>query len=283
MNIMVCVKQVPDTSEVRIDPVTNNLVREGVPSIINPYDKNAIEEALKIKDSLKGVVTVISMGPPQAVEILQHALDMGADRALLLSDRAVAGSDTLATGYALAEMLRSLKPDLVLCGSEAIDGCTGQVGPAIAENLGFPQITYVKNIISVTEKKIEVSREVKEVYELLSAPLPAVICVLKGINEPRQASISGKRPKIVSAEEIKLDLNKIGVAGSPTRVAKIDISDKRTNSFVVIDSSLSADDRIFMMLSGGMTPKKINLVRGAPASLAKFIYTDEVFSSHLRN
>jgi electron transfer flavoprotein beta subunit len=283
MNIVVCVKQVPDTSEVRIDPVTNNLVREGVPSIMNPYDVNAIEEALKIKNSLGGQVTVISMGPPQASEMLQYALNMGADRAVLLSDRAVAGSDTLATGYALSVLVNSLNPDLVFCGSEAIDGCTGQVGPSIAENLGFPQITYVNEITGISEKQIEVSREVKETYELLTCRLPAVVCILKGINEPRAAIACSKKPEIKSAADLKLDLNRIGIAGSPTRVAKIDMSNRRATSFVVVDSTLPADERIMSMINGGLIPKKINLIRGVPGYLAEVIFNDEVFNSHLSN
>ncbi|GHU81013.1 electron transfer flavoprotein subunit beta [Spirochaetia bacterium] len=283
MNIVVCVKQVPDTSEVKIDPVTNNLVREGIPSIMNPYDVNAIEEALKIRDTEGGSVAVVSMGPPQATEVLQYALDMGADRAVLLSDRAVAGSDTLATGYALSILVNSLSPDLVLCGSEAIDGCTGQVGPAIAENLGFPQLTYVNRIIKVRGKEIEVSREVKEVYELLSCRLPAVVCILKGINEPRDPVPGTKKPETITAAALKLNESRIGMAGSPTRVAKIDMSGRRATSFVVIDSSLSADERIFSMLNGGLTPKKIIMTRGTPAYLAEVIFKDEVFGSHLRN
>jgi electron transfer flavoprotein beta subunit len=283
MNIVVCVKQVPDTSEVRIDPATNNLVREGVPSIMNPFDKCALEEALRIKEQLGGQVTAVSMGPSQAAETLQQALDMGADRALLLSDRAIAGSDTLATGYALSVLVKSCNPGLILCGSEAIDGCTGQVGPSIAENLGLPQISYVNQIIRVDEKKIEVSREVKEIYEILSCSLPVLVCVLKGINEPRESAASSKRPELLSAADIKLNINKVGVAGSPTRVAKIDMSNRRTTSFVVIDSNLPADERIMSMINGGMTPKKIDLIRGSPSRLAELIFEDEVFASHLSN
>jgi electron transfer flavoprotein beta subunit len=283
VNIVVCVKQVPDTSEVKIDPVTNNLVREGIPSIMNPHDMNALEEALKIRDAQEAVVVAVSMGPPQAAEILQYALGMGADRALLLSDRSVSGSDTLATGYALSVLIKSLNPDIVFCGSEAIDGSTGQVGPSIAENLGFPHVSYVNKINNISEKQIEVSRELKEVYEQLICNLPGVICVLKGINEPRVYSPTLKNPEIVTAFDLKLDENRIGIAGSPTRVAKINISDKRATSFVVVDSSLPADERIFSMLNGGLTPKKITLTRGTPYYLAEVIFKDEVFGSHLRN
>jgi electron transfer flavoprotein beta subunit len=284
MNIVVCVKQVPDTSEVRIDPLTNNLVREGVPGIMNPYDENAVEAALRIRDAMAGgQVMVVSMGPPQAAETLQYALDMGADKAVLLSDRSIAGSDTLATGYALSVLIKSLAPDLILCGSEAIDGCTGQVGPSIAENLGFPQVTSVNEVIRVKEKQIEVSREKKEVYELLNCPLPAVICVLKGINSPRNPGSVLKKPETITAADLKLDENRIGIAGSPTRVAKIDMSGKKATSFVVVDSSLPAEERIMSMVNGGFTPKKISLARGTPDYLAALIFTNEVFSSHLSN
>jgi electron transfer flavoprotein beta subunit len=283
MNIVVCIKQVPDTSEVTIDPVTNNLVREGVPSIMNPFDMNALEEALRIKEKLGGQVTVVSMGPPQAAETLQDALNLGADKAMLLSDRAIAGSDTLATGYALSVLVRSCNPDLILCGCEAIDGCTGQVGPAIAENLGIPQISYVNEIIKIDEKQIEVSREVKEIYEILSCSLPVLVCVLRGINEPRKPSGSEKKPVIKSAADLDINTAKVGIAGSPTRVAKIDMSNKRATSFVVIDNSLSADERIMSMINGGMIPKKINLTRGNPTHLAELIFDDEIFASHLRN
>jgi electron transfer flavoprotein beta subunit len=283
MNIVVCVKQVPDTTEVKIDPITNNLVREGVPGIINPLDKNALEEALQIREKLCGKVTAVSMGPPQAVQALQYALDMGVDDAFLLSDKAIAGSDTLATGYALSVLVKTHNPDLILCGSEAIDGCTGQVGPSIAENLGFPQLSYVNQIISIDKKKIEVSREVKEIYEILRCPLPALVCVLKGINDPRKPAFSPKKPKVVNAADLLLDENQIGIAGSPTRVMRIDISTKAANSFVVIDSSLPSDERIMSMINGGITPKKISLTRGNPVKLAEYILDDEVFSGHLRN
>ena len=293
MNIVVCVKQVPDTSEVKIDPVTNNLVREGIPGIMNPFDKAALREALRIRDKLGGRITVVSMGPPQAAETLEEALAMGADRALLLSDRAIAGSDTLATGYALSVLIRTLKPGLILCGSEAIDGCTGQVGPSIAENLGLPQVSYVNKISEINEKNMEVSREVKEWYEIIHCPLPALVCVLKNIGEPDGSGIgnaektiiehSAKKVEFVNAANIGLETDRIGVSGSPTRVVKIDISGKRTNSFVVIDSALPADERIMLMINGGMVSKKINLVRGNPLYLAEYILDDEVLSGHLRN
>ena len=283
MNIVVCIKQVPDTSEVRIDPKTNNLVREGIPSIMNPYDKNALEEALKIKDSLNCKLTVVSMGPPQAVDILQEALDMGADRAILLSDKAIVGSDTLATGYVLSELIKSLNPFLVLCGAEAIDGSTGQVGPSIAENLGFPHITYVNEILRCSKSEIEVSREVKEVYEHLKCSLPALICVLRGINEPRICKKNKKKPEIINIKMLSLDKNRLGIDGSPTRVEKIDMSSRRSMSFVTVDSLLPADERIELIVNGGIKPKKVDLIRGTPADMAKYILKDETFADYIGN
>jgi electron transfer flavoprotein beta subunit len=283
MNIVVCVKQVPDTNEVKIDPVTNNLIREGVPGIMNPFDKNAMEEALQIRGKLGGKVTAVSMGPLQAVQTLQYALDMGADNAFLLSDKLAAGSDTLATGYALSVLVKTCSPDLILCGAEAVDGCTGQVGPAIAENLGFPQLSYVNQIVNIDKKEIEVSREVKEIYEILRCSLPALVCVLKGINEPRKPVASPGKPEILSVSDLMLDKNRIGIAGSPTRVAKIDMLAKASNSFVVIDNNLPADEKIISMINGGIVPKKIRLTRGSPEKLAECIFEDEIFEGHLRN
>jgi electron transfer flavoprotein beta subunit len=283
MNIVVCVKQVPDTSEVKIDPVTNNLVREGIPSIMNPADENALEEALKLKAVRGAEVTAVSMGPPQAETVLQKALDMGADRAILLSDPAIAGSDSLATGYILSEIIKTIQADLILCGNEAADGCTGQVGPMIAENIGIPHITYVNEILALKSKTLEASREGKEDYELLHCDIPVVVCVLKGINIPRKPLHSTLKPEKRNATDFKLDKKRIGISGSPTRVAKIDIPKKGINSFVIIDSSLPADEKIFAIMYGGFIPKKLNLIRGTSLSLANLIFNDEGFSSRTGN
>ena len=283
MNIVVCIKQVPDTSDVRIDPTTNNLVREGIPCIMNPCDRNAIEEALKIKDRMKCKVITISMGPPQAINVLQESLDMGADRAILLSDRTLAGSDTLATGYVISELIKTLDSSLVICGAEAIDGSTGQVGPSLAENLGWPHITYVNEIIQFSKTEISISREVKEVYEHFKCSLPVLICVIKGINDPRACKESEKRPELFDLKSLGLDINRIGINGSPTRVDNIVVSNRRSMSFVVVDSSLSADERIELIVNGGMKPKKVNLLRGRPADLAKLILNDETFARYLNN
>lgn len=282
MNIIVCIKQVPNTKEVRINPETKNIVREGVPSILNPYDANAIEEALKIRDAVGGNIIAVSMGPQQATEVLQEALDMGADRAILLSDRLFAGSDTLATGYTLSTVIRTLKADLVLCGSEAIDGCTGQVGPIIAEDLGWPQFTYVHEI-RVEGNTLQISREVKEGYEKFECALPAVACVLKGINRPRKPVESGRRPEVTSAADFGFDTERLGISGSPTRVAHISSSGKSISSFVSVDGSLPTKERIKMLMNGGIIPKKINFIRGPVDTLAKVILEDESLKGRLDN
>ncbi|WP_443716498.1 electron transfer flavoprotein subunit beta/FixA family protein [Ruminococcus bromii] len=281
MDIVVCIKQVPNTSEVKIDPKTNNLVRENIPSMMNPYDENAMEEALKLKDKFGAKVTAISMGPPQAKEVLQEALAMGADRAILLSDRKLGGADTLATGYTLSTLIGTLKPDLVFCGSEAVDGCTGQVGPIIAENLDMAQCTYVNEIIGLEENHIVVSRELIDVYKIFRVEFPAVLCTLKGINVPRKPGKNEKQVEVMDAETAGLSDERIGLNGSPTRVVTIDMSENKTSGFVMIDSSLPAKERIKAIINGGVEPKKVNLLRGTPEQLAKKIISDEDVSRYL--
>jgi electron transfer flavoprotein beta subunit len=227
MNIVVCVKQVPDTNEVEIDPKEGTLVREGVPSIINPEDKNGIEEAVRLKEEYGGKVTVISMGPPQAKVALKEALAMGADEAILLSDRAFAGSDTLATAYTLTKGIEQLDEDydLIFCGREAIDGDTAQVGPQVAENLNIPQVTYATKF-DIKGEKVEVKRKTEDGYSIIETELPMLVTVLGEINEPRYPSIKG----IINAhrkQEVKVwgvdnlgdvDTSKLGLDGSPTQV-----------------------------------------------------------------
>jgi len=227
MDIIVCIKQVPDTTEVRINPETNTLVREGVPSIINPFDENAVEEALKLKEKHGGKVTVITMGPPQASEALKLCIAMGVDDVFLVSDRAFAGSDTWATSYTLSQAIKKIGSfDLIICGKQAIDGDTAQVGPGIAEWLGIPQVTFASKT-EVIDKKIKVERMLEEVNEVVECPLPAVITVVKQINEPRLPSLKGimkaKKAvvKVLSAADINADLANTGLKGSPTSVVKI--------------------------------------------------------------
>ncbi|WP_094603141.1 Caffeyl-CoA reductase-Etf complex subunit CarD [Sporomusa silvacetica DSM 10669] len=227
MDILVCVKQVPDTSEIRIDPVTNTLIRSGVPSIVNPFDANALEAAVQLKEAHGGSVTVISMGPQQAKNALKECISLGADKAVLISDRLFGGSDTLATSYILANAIKKLgKFDLILCGKQAIDGDTGQVGPEIAEHLGIVQLTYVAKL-EVKGEVITVQREHDEGYEIVEAKFPAVVTVVKSINKPRYPSIKSKLAankaviEVITAADLpEINTEKIGLKGSPTKVKK---------------------------------------------------------------
>lgn len=228
MNIIVCIKQVPETTEVKINPETNTLIREGVKSIINPFDMYAIEEAVRLKEKFGGKSTVITMGPPQAEAALREAISMGCDEAVLLSDRAFAGSDTWATSYALSCAMRKISDfDLIICGKQASDGDTAQVGPGIAAHLDLPQVTYVKKIEEVKDKVMRVERLMEEGYEIIEVPLPALLTVVKEINEPRLPSLRGmmraKQAKITvwTAQDIQAEPESLGLKGSPTRVVKI--------------------------------------------------------------
>ncbi|MCE5240157.1 electron transfer flavoprotein subunit beta/FixA family protein [bacterium] len=227
MNIIVCIKQVPDTTEVRIDPVTNTLVREGVPSIINPFDENAIECALQLVEKHGGKCTIITMGPPQASQALKDALAMGADEAVLICDRAVAGSDTLATSYTLSQAVKKIgEYDLIICGKQAFDGDTAQVGPGLAEHLGIPQVTYAIDL-EVEGKKAKVKRLLSDRFEIVETRLPCLITVVKQMNEPRHASLKNvmkARKKEIpswSAADIEADIERCGLNGSPTNVVRV--------------------------------------------------------------
>jgi electron transfer flavoprotein beta subunit len=232
MHIVVCIKQVPDTTDVRINPETNTLIRDGVKSIINPFDMYALEEGLRLRERYEGKVTAISMGPPQAEAALREAISLGVDEAILLSDRAFAGSDTLATSYALAAGIRKIgDADVIICGKQAIDGDTAQVGPGISVWLNIPQITFVKKIEDLKEKNGKkvflLDRMTEEGYEVIEAPLPCLLTVVKEINDPRMPSLKGmmrsKKAEIIkwTAENINADAKKIGLDGSPTQVLKI--------------------------------------------------------------
>jgi electron transfer flavoprotein beta subunit len=227
MNIVVCIKQVPDTAEVKIDPKTNTLIRDGVPSIINPYDMHALEAALQIKEKIGATVTVLTMGPPQAENALREAISIGADEAVLLSDRAFAGSDTWATAYTLSGAIKKIGFDVIICGKQAIDGDTAQVGPGIAEFLNIPHVSFVSKVKDITEKILTVDRMMDDRYEIVEADLPALFTVVKEINVPRLPSLKGKmRAKKIEIKkltnaEIGLDVESLGLSGSPTQVKNI--------------------------------------------------------------
>ncbi len=232
MNIVVCIKQVPDTDDIKIDPETNTLIREGVESIINPYDLHALETALSLKDRLGGTVTVISMGPGQVKKSLKKTIALGADHTVLLSDRSFAGADTLATSYTLACGIKELpESDLIICGKQAIDGDTAQVGPGIAEHLQIPHITYVKEIMEANEHQLTVKRETETGYDVIKMELPGVITTLMEINEPRLPSIRGilrsRKTEIPvwGIDDITIQKEFIGLDGSPTQVVKVDTPD----------------------------------------------------------
>lgn len=246
MRIIACIKQVPDTTQVQIDPVTNTLVREGIPFIVNPYDTHAIEEGLRLKDRFGLTVTAISMGPPNAEATLRKALSLGVDQAILLSDRAFGGADTLATSKVLAAAIDRLGTEeevaIVFCGKQTIDGDTAQVGPGIASRLGYSQLTLVDQIedLDLEKRTIRVRRKLEGRHEIVEAPLPVMITVVREINRPRYPSV----PMRLAASEgtvevwnnnvLQLDVNAIGLKGSPTWVSKI-FSPQRDKGEIVGD------------------------------------------------
>ncbi|MFW6238320.1 MAG: electron transfer flavoprotein subunit beta/FixA family protein [Halanaerobiales bacterium] len=228
MNIVVCIKQVPDTSEVSIDPDTNTLNRQGVECIINPYDMNALETGLQLKEKFDGQLTVISMGPPQVKESLKETISRGADDVYLLSDRAFAGADTLATSYTLARGIQNCGDiDIIICGKQAIDGDTGQVGPGIAEQLEIPHVTYVSEIQEVTREEIRVKREMENGWATIEMKLPGLITVMKDINRPRLPSLRGifraqdMEVPVWTVDDLDVDEDKLGLDGSPTQVVSV--------------------------------------------------------------
>ncbi|MCF7911563.1 MAG: electron transfer flavoprotein subunit beta/FixA family protein [Candidatus Cloacimonetes bacterium] len=228
MNSIVCIKQVPDTTEIRIDPVTNTLIREGVESIINPFDLYAIEEAVRIKEKFGGKVTALSMGPPQVEKALRDAVALGVDEIILLSDRKFAGADSWATSHTLSEAIKKIgEYDLIFFGQQAIDGDTGQVGPGVSAFLELPQVCFVKEIVEISENSVTVKRLMEEGFDVIQAPLPTVLSVVKDLNTPRLPSLRGKRLAkntqltVWNADDLGLDEKEIGLNGSPTQVVKI--------------------------------------------------------------
>jgi len=229
MRIIVLIKQVPDTTEIKIDPKTGNLIREGVESIINPDDRHAIELAVTLKERYGGKSTVISMGPDQAIDAISEALAMGIDEAILLTDKNLAGADTWATSCTLGRAIGKVKRyDLIICGRQAIDGDTAQIGPQIAEFLNLPQLTYVRKIEEITEKRIVVHRALEDGYERMASPLPALITVIGEVNSPRYPRMDllinaceRKAPiKIWDAADLGVKVQEIGLSASLTRVVK---------------------------------------------------------------
>lgn len=254
MEILVCVKQVPDTAEVKIDPEKHTVIRAGVPNIFNPFDQNALEAALQLKEAQDDVhITLLSMGPEQAKDVLREGLAMGADDAVLVSDRKLGGSDTLATGYAIATAIRKLAADkgiemfdMILCGKQAIDGDTAQVGPQVASELGIPQITGAAKL-TVVDGKARVEQQNEEGYIVTEAAFPVLITATKDLNEPRFPTIRGtmkaKRREIptLSAADIGVDEARIGLSGSPTKVHKIFTPPQRTQGEIFKEEEAQAN------------------------------------------
>lgn len=249
MNIIVCIKQVPDTTEVRLDPVTGTLIRDGVPSIINPDDKAGLEAALKLKDQYGAKVILVSMGPMQADAALREAMAMGADEAYLISDRAFGGADTWATSSTIASAIRKIGDyDLIITGRQAIDGDTAQVGPQIAEHLDLANISYAEDI-KVEDDSIIVKRQYEDRYHMLKAKMPCLITALAEMNEPRYMTPGGivdaysnKEVKVLTRADLDVEDGNIGLKGSPTRVFKSFTKEvKGKGQIVELDAQESAD------------------------------------------
>ena len=263
MNILVCIKQVPDTAEIKIDPVTNTLIRAGVPSIVNPFDAYALEIAARIKDKNPGTkISVLTMGPQQATAALKECLAVGGDKAYLVSDRAFGGADTLATSYTLKNAIDKIeelegKFDLIFCGKQAIDGDTAQVGPEIAEHMNYPQITYAVEA-TVDGDVVLVKRETGEGYEILAAKLPCLVTVTKPSFNPRFPTIKSKMAAnravitTLTAADLPVEAERIGLKGSPTKVKKT-FTPPRKQGGVVIHEATGEESakKLFELLSAG--------------------------------
>ncbi len=229
--IIVCLKQVPATQEVKIDPERGTLIREGIEVETNPFDLNALEEAVRFKEKFGGKVIALSMGPPQAESTLREAIAIGADEAILLCDRALAGADTLATSYTLACAIKKIDEfDLIFCGEKTTDGDTAQVGPELSENLGVPFVPYVRKIEKVENDHLIVHREIEEGFQVVEVPIPCLLTVTKDINEPRLPSLKDKlrakksEIKVWTADDLSdvCEKSRFGLEGSPTRVIKVE-------------------------------------------------------------
>ena len=251
MNILVCIKQVPDTTEIKIDPVTNTLIREGVPSIVNPFDAYALEVAARIKDKDPSTtITVVSMGPEQAKAALKECLSVGADKAFLASDRAFGGSDTLATSYVISCVIKKLeetegKFDLIFFGKQAIDGDTAQVGPEVAEHIGYPQVTYAVEA-AVENGSVRIKKETEEGFEVVEVQTPAVVTVTKTAFDPRYPSIKSKMAAnkkeipTITAADLDIDTTQCGLKGSPTKVKKTFVPVRNTEGVIIKEETNEA-------------------------------------------
>ncbi len=245
MNIIVLLKQVPDTTEMKVDKETGTLIRAGVPTITNPDDLAGFEAALRLKDRMGAKVTAVTMGPPQAESMLRELYAMGADEAVLITDAKFGGADTWATSNTLTAVLRNMSYDLIIAGRQAIDGDTAQVGPQTAEKLGIPQITYVEDIIDVKDGHITVKKSLEDTYEILEAKLPILITTLSTIAKPRYMRVRGisdcfkKEIRRITFNDVEIDPAIIGLKGSPTKVRKTFTKEVGTTSQMF---TLNAED-----------------------------------------
>lgn len=252
MKIIVCIKQVPDTTEIKLDPVKGTLIRDGVPSIMNPDDKGALEQALQFKDKYGAEVSVITMGPPQATAIIREAFAMGCDKGYLVTDRRFGGADTLATSYTISQALKSIDYDIVLAGRQAIDGDTAQVGPQIAEQLDLPQITYVEKVEFDGQKKLTVYKNVEEGHEVYEVEMPCMLTFLASAYEPRYMNVADimtafdKEIVTLTADSFEVDETRLGLKGSPTRVRKS--FTKGAKAMGVLHEDLTADEAAELIL-----------------------------------
>lgn len=284
MHIVVCIKQVPDSAQIRVHPVTNTIMRQGVPTIINPYDLFSLEEALRWRDKLGGEVTVLSMGPPSAADSLRKALTHGADRAVLLTDRFFAGSDTLATSFALSSAIARIgetfgAPDIVFTGKQTIDGDTAQVGPGIAKRLDLRQLTYVSRIVDVDmqSRSIVAERRAEGGVQVLMTQLPALVTMLEGTNEMRRGSVNdalrAARADVVtwSAADAGIsDLLKCGLRGSPTVVKRVFAPPPRSEKAQFVESSGRAPSESADALIEAIFARAPNIERDIVKSVSGF-------------
>jgi len=252
VNIVVCIKQVPGTTQVKINPETGTLIRDGVEAVVNPFDEYAIEEAIRIREKVGGVVKVVTMGPPQAENALRSAIAMGADEGYLITDRAFAGSDTWATSYTLSSGIKTLgQVDLIICGKQAIDGDTAQVGPGIAEMLNLPYVAWVRKVEEITATTIKVERLMEEGYDVVEMPLPGLMTVVKEINTPRMASLKGKMKaksatiNTINASALSVDADKLGLKGSPTQVLRSFVPERKSGGEKISGEVPAMIDKIY--------------------------------------
>ncbi|KAA5607701.1 electron transfer flavoprotein subunit beta/FixA family protein [Roseospira marina] len=279
MNMVVCIKQVPDSAQIRVHPVTNTIMRQGVPTIINPYDLHALEAAMALRDRLGGTVTVLTMGPPMAATALRKALGHGADRGILLSDRFFAGADTLATSYALTSAIQKIgesRPvDIVFTGKQTIDGDTAQVGPGIARRMGLNQLTYVSAIPTIDQEagEITVHRRAEGGVQVLKTKLPCLITMLEATNVLRRGSL----PDMLRAERAEVetwnaeaagveDIGKCGMKGSPTKVSKVFAPSPRAEKAKMVEGDTAeAKARVAIDALAETDPQLLSVIARQPA------------------